>query len=285
MKRNAADPWRTAAMTVVVVLAALGTVWNVGIGSLSGFGIGQISGVCPLGFLETVLADHSFLPRSLVSFLVIAGITAIFGRILCGWVCPIPLLRHWLPGGKQNKNEPRHGNGDANGSRKSEDNEPNPEVERARPALYLLGGTLLSSAIFGFPVFCLICPIGLFFFTVFGVLRLFRYNEPSLDLIAIPVILLVELVLLKKWCSRLCPLGALLGLFATFHRGLVPTVDPARCLVETRGSRCHQCHSVCAFGVDLKKSPPEGRLNECVKCRDCAAICPAKAISFPWWRS
>ena len=36
---------------------------------------------------------------------------------------------------------------------------------------YVLGGALLSTAVFGFPVFCLVCPIGLTFATVLVVWR------------------------------------------------------------------------------------------------------------------
>lgn len=44
----------------------------------------------------------------------------------------------------------------------------------------ILGGSLLSAAVFGFPVFCLICPIGLTFATIVLVMRLFGLRRRGL---------------------------------------------------------------------------------------------------------
>ncbi|MFR1638333.1 MAG: 4Fe-4S binding protein [Eggerthellaceae bacterium] len=68
---------------------------------------------------------------------------------------------------------------------------------------------LLSTAVFGFPVFCLICPVGLTFATLIAVWRLFQFNEVALSLLVFPAMLALEVLVLRKWCSRFCPLGAL----------------------------------------------------------------------------
>ncbi|MDR3437925.1 4Fe-4S binding protein [Telmatospirillum sp.] len=145
---------------------------------------------------------------------------------------------------------------------------------------YVLGGALLSSAIFGFPVFCLVCPIGLFFATLFGLMRLLRFNEPTITLVVFPIVLIVEIIVLRKWCSRICPLGALIGLVSRFNRTLRPEVDAGACLATTRGLKCLACRRVCPEDID----PHEGRgqAAQCTKCRDCADNCPAGAIRFPW---
>ena len=41
----------------------------------------------------------------------------------------------------------------------------------------VLAGALASSAAFGFPVFCLICPVGLTFALVIALWRLAEFNE------------------------------------------------------------------------------------------------------------
>jgi ferredoxin-type protein NapH len=148
--------------------------------------------------------------------------------------------------------------------------------------LPVLGAALASSAIFGFPVFCLICPIGLIFASLFALTRLLNFNEPTLDLIIFPIILVVELVFLRKWCSKICPLGALLSLFSRFNRRLVPTVDRTVCIEETKGIKCQQCRKACSFDIELKHNAGTGHISNCTKCKECSTSCPVHAISFPW---
>ena len=61
-----------------------------------------------------------------------------------------------------------------------------------------VGRRLLLSAVFGFPVFCLVCPIGLTFATVLVVWRLFAAGDMTWSVVLIPLLLVVELVFLRK---------------------------------------------------------------------------------------
>ncbi|WP_145090301.1 4Fe-4S binding protein [Sporomusa sp. KB1] len=293
MSRNRTRTLRITTMAVVAVTIIIGAVKNAGTGSLSAFGVENIAAICPLGYLETALAGRELLPHLLVSFLVIAGLTALLGRVFCGWICPIPLVRK-LVVNKVDEGQQSFTNSTTNddsaqailadgeittasGSQESSGTEKN-----STSGLVILGVTLGSSAIFGFPVFCLICPIGLVFGTLFALIRLLHFNEPSFDLIVFPVIIIVELVLLKKWCSKLCPVGALLSLFSRFNRTLVPTVDRSLCLEESHDTKCQRCRSACSFDVDLKNGSGTGGISDCIKCRECADHCPVQAIRFPW---
>ena len=139
----------------------------------------------------------------------------------------------------------------------------------------VLAGTLASAAVFGFPVFCLICPVGLTFATLIGVWNLFRFNEPSWALIVFPAILIFEVVFLRKWCSKICPVSALVSLVSNANVTLKPRVDRERCLRE-RGIDCHACVDACPEQLD----PHIGRIPECSKCGKCVEACPAHAISI-----
>jgi ferredoxin-type protein NapH len=141
----------------------------------------------------------------------------------------------------------------------------------------VLAGSLLSAAVFGFPVFCLICPIGLIFGTVIVVWQFIGFDDVSLSLLIYPAILIVELLVLRKWCARFCPLGALLSLLSLPNRLLRPKVEVSKCLRE-KGSDCHICQEVCPEGVDPHFSDS---MNECSKCAICIEECPAKAITIP----
>ena len=59
----------------------------------------------------------------------------------------------------------------------------------------MLGGGLLSALVFGFPVFCLLCPIGLSFASVYLVLRLFT-GQFSWALVVVVAVLTVMLFVL-----------------------------------------------------------------------------------------
>ena len=53
---------------------------------------------------------------------------------------------------------------------------------------FVLGGALLSTFIFGFPVFCLVCPIGLTFATILLLVNLFAQGDVTWSLIVVPAI-------------------------------------------------------------------------------------------------
>ena len=147
---------------------------------------------------------------------------------------------------------------------------------------WVLGGALLSTAVFGFPVFCLICPVGLTFATLIAVWRLFQFNEVALSLLVFPAMLALEVLVLRKWCSRFCPLGALLSLASRLNRTFRPVSNEATCLRSSKGEHCHQCADVCPEGIDLHDASASAPMNECTKCRACADACPMHAISFPF---
>lgn len=139
----------------------------------------------------------------------------------------------------------------------------------------VLVGTLASAAVFGFPVFCLICPVGLTFATIIGLWNLVQFDEPSWALIIFPIILIAEVTVLRKWCSKICPISALVSLLSNLNVTLRPRVKADACL-RSRGVDCHACVDVCPEQLD----PHSGRIPECSKCGKCVEACPAKAISI-----
>ncbi len=143
----------------------------------------------------------------------------------------------------------------------------------------VLLGALVSAFIFGFPVFCLICPIGLTFGTVVSIVRLIGFNEPSWGLILFPAIIVIELVVLKKWCHMLCPVSAIISLVSTFNRTFRPKADEEKCL-RTAGEPCAVCASVCPEHIDPRSDLGTRPLSECTRCGACVEACPRGALSF-----
>ncbi|MDR2715669.1 MAG: 4Fe-4S binding protein [Coriobacteriaceae bacterium] len=141
----------------------------------------------------------------------------------------------------------------------------------------VLGGALLSTAVFGFPVFCIVCPVGLTFASLIALWRLVGFNEPSWALLIFPLFLALELFVLKKWCIRFCPLGALMSLMSIPNKLFRPRVDDAKCL-RSQGIDCKVCVTACE--EELDPHCIEG-MHECTKCGLCKEHCPSQAISIP----
>jgi ferredoxin-type protein NapH len=207
------------------------------------------------------------------------------GRIFCAWICPVTLTR----GGVKSNGETSHRN-----QQESEQQIPSvPQTLRASGPVHarrrawasyssygVLGASLLSSLLFGFPVFCLICPIGLMFGSLFAVMRLFGARQPSLELLLFPALLVTEVVILKSWCRSLCPLGALLRIIGGHTRILRPRIEKEHCLV-TRGIACSVCRKACPERIDLLEENGGAELSSCTRCLECHQRCPTKAIRMP----
>lgn len=284
MKKMKARTLRTIVTFAVLVLVAIGyfTAW--GIGNLSGFGWDAFSVLCPLGYLESLVAGKTFVPRAFISFVVILVLIMVLGRVFCAWICPMPTLQRLIPGVRRRKRKDAAQVSQEVSVCEPTADKPAGKVRRVRfdSRFGVLLGALASAAIFGSPVFCLICPVGLAFATVLLVMRLFAFGDVTWAVVVVPLVLLIEVVFLRKWCGKFCPLGALISLVSGANRTLRPHVDDAACLFTSKGVRCFACSKACPEHLDVRRPQlSEEALGNCTKCRECADACPAKAISFP----
>lgn len=306
MKKNS-KTLRTLTALAVIVIVFVGFLTNLGIGTISAPGIWDISILCPLGALGTMLASKMMVPRALVSLVVMVVLIIIFARAFCGWICPVPLVQKLRdlfskPQAKEAKAE------DADGT-KAANVAPLTDEEKAALATgcekdakgltgcascakkrgdavdarhFVLGGALVSTFIFGFPVFCLVCPIGLTFATILLLVNLFGQGDVTWSLIVVPALLIAEVVLFKKWCHKLCPLSAFMSLIAKLNRTFKPTIDDAKCLETSKGATCGRCGKACNEGIDPRHPElSKAAWSECTKCRSCVDACPANAITMP----
>ena len=146
---------------------------------------------------------------------------------------------------------------------------------------FILGGTLLSAAIFGFPVFCLVCPVGLSFALVFLLIALFGGGDVTWSVLVVPALLLAEVVFFRKWCSHLCPISSLMSLVGKANRTFQPTINDEKCLETAHGATCGRCAEVCEVAINPRHPELGTTFAECTRCRACADACPGHAISFP----
>jgi len=217
-------------------------------------------GACPIGSLQgSFSADKS-------TIFYVGGILLLycilFGRLICGWLCPFGLIQELLYKIKTPK------------LKKS-------PVTRALsffkyvvlvffvfivPITYAFRDTPL-------PAFCkYICPAGTFeggimllsnkvnesYFAMLGPLFTWKF----LLLISISV---ACVFIFRMFCRFICPLGSLYGLFNRISLFGVK-VDMPKC------TNCGLCVNHCK--MDIKKVGDA----ECIACGECADVCPTKAI-------
>ncbi len=308
-KRSRISRVRKSVLGVTFALFCIGVVISGGLGDACSVGYDAIAAVCPLGALESIFGSWAFAPRLVIGLIFALVVVLVVGRAFCSWICPVPPLQGFLQTKKRKHQVAADRKASAEQSLekwkqvcggcagsctgscgsnvRSAEEEDNyvEESAKRRSGLRLdsrhavLAGALATTALCGFPVFCLVCPVGLTFATVIALYRFIGFNEPAIDLIVFPAIIVLELVFLRKWCHRFCPISALLSLFAPLARRLRPVVDTENCL-RSSGEDCVVCGSVCPEGIDPVGNLGDRPLYECTRCGRCAEACPTQAIAF-----
>ncbi len=210
----------------------------------------------PLQAIAATIASREALVLYLPALVTIAA-TLVFGRVWCGWICPLgALLELFGPKGTR-KMRPWF-----------------------RQIKYFFLITILLMAAFGSLAFMWLDPITIL---VRGVadpvsVVLSIIDAPAIKVLTllsvVPLLLVLGLNLIEKrfWCRYLCPLGAIIGLgskFAWIRR----RVNAASCV------QCGDCVKTCPMGA-INPETIQQDPAECVMCMDCAAPCPKTAISF-----
>ena len=251
----------------------------------------------PLLMLSATLAG-----RALVAGLALACLTllltVVFGRVWCGWLCPLGTVLEWL------------------GPRQTARKAPS---ERWRVVKYLLLFAILVGALLGNQTLAFLDPITLLNRTLafaawpalrFAVVQaeqflyqipplwgpldaihaaviqpLFQQVQPVFALSSLIALLFGVLVALnwwaeRFWCRYLCPLGGLLGLLSKLS--LVRREVSDHCALCARCT--HQCPTGTIDPADEYRSDPA----ECVVCFDCLSDCTREGLGFRWqlprWR-
>ena len=190
-------------------------------------------------------------------FLLVAfiGMSLLFRKAFCSWVCPVGTVSEWLwQGGRElfrrNFQVPRWIDVPLRG------------LKYVLMLLFVWVVVAMSAAdIRGF----LSSPYGL----VADVKMLDFFRAPSNTTIAVCSALVILSVVTKNfWCRYLCPYGALMGAVALVSP-LRITRDPVSCI------DCGKCAKACPslVPVDVLRSV---RTAECNGCFSCVSACPVK---------
>lgn len=238
----------------IMVLIVGGAMYDFATGTLAVFGLSMIRFICPVGFLEISLATRSIVWEALPYTLLALGAIFLVGRFPCGWLCPMYKFKHWAE-----SVVPIHRLQSA--SRRL------PFRVTWRDGMAVLGGVLATSAITGYPVYCIICPIGIISRNLISLGTHFTIH-PDIVLVAFyPLVL----GLFVDW-QRVCPVGSIGGLANQTAPLRAPQPDWEACV------ECKSCTNVCPEDIDIWD--PDVDMGACTQCLKCCAECPEGALDL-----
>lgn len=218
---------------------------------------------CPLGALQNALTGTGHGGAYyIIGILLLYGL--IFGRTICGFLCPMGFGQDLLYKLKT----------------------PKLKKSKVTRLFSYLKYVILAVLVIGIPViyaidqtavpgFCkYICPAG----TLEGAVMLLVH--PSNDslygmlgalfswkTVVLVCVFTASIFIYRFFCRFLCPLGAIYGLFNRFAL-LGIKVNRSKC------TNCGKCVSKCKMDI---KSVGD---HECINCGECISVCPTKAITW-----
>ena len=219
---------------------------------------------CPIGAMQLFIAGakHS-ISLFVAGFLLTTGL--LFGRFICGYVCPMGLVQDLIYKIKIPKLRLRLR-----------------FVRYAKYAVLAVFVVILPYVVrhelsgLGSPWFCeYICPSG----TVFAAVPLLAANDFLRGMIGTQFfikaavaagLVITSLFVYRFFCRVLCPLGAVYALFNKF------AVFRMHCNAEKCVS-CGRCSQACHTELDPAKKPNS---PECVRCGKCIKSCDAGALGY-----
>jgi len=210
---------------------------------------------CPIGIIAQFSALH-FFPLIAVGLLVTVG--ALFGSLVCGWVCPFGFLQDLAAKVPTRRFDL-------------------PKIAGHMRYVMLIGTVLAIPYFFGegHPLFvCRICPAGALEAAVPNMIgQVIAGSEvvwPNAVKLTILALFLIAIFFMRRpWCRLLCPLGAIFTLFNRFSAFFLH-FDTEEC------THCERCHKLCKFGIEPEKAPNDLR---CVRCLECTR-CSPEALSL-----
>ena len=202
--------------------------------------------------------SFSVLSTQLLTLLIVLGVTALWGRFFCGWLCSFGALQE-LTAFVSNKLLPRKRKLPAAADR---------ILKYAKYAILLT--LILAVWVLQLPVDSSMSPWGIFGMLVSGNWSVMRAAIPTIGFALLAGILIASFFAERFFCRYLCPLGAI---FTPISAGRLFRIRRK----ESLCSNCGRCSRACAMGVNV----PEGthvRSGECIDCMRCTETCAPAAL-------
>lgn len=270
--------------------------------------------ICPVGGMQTLVtgkvSSHLLIPTLIALFLFLIPIF-ILGNVFCGWVCPLGTIIDgfdtFIERFMSRIDKKRERRFNQNRIKKVNNQGficktcPFSRLlynQSAKIANGVLVTSLIGSAIFKFPIFCSICPIGIVAKGMFHLKSITTITGRMMPMIVelwpIPIIaILLSLREKRYWCRKICPVGASLNISGSVSPLIRPSVINEKCVMKECPKTCEdfhldycgacrlidqkKCERICPQGIDLLN---KGSLASCTKCFECYIQCDNDAIKI-----
>jgi len=262
----------------------------------------------PLTWLAAFLASRSLPEKTVLILGIFFVLTVLFGRVFCGWVCPLGTLIDGAGRLLRPARLERRATRERLKSREASPLEP----FLGRRTKYLILIALLVLALFGVNAAGWFDPLAILMrATAFSLVPAgewsleqtlgraayapgvseflypayqwskdeilastpHQFGQGPLHLLILLGVLALSRIRRRYWCSVLCPLGAFWAVVARF------SVWKRR----VQQTACNQC-SICATTCRMEAVPLESAdtvdPGECLRCMECAEMCPRAGIEF-----
>jgi len=246
---------------------------------IAGQTIGTLSYPCTREIPQLLLGRATFLtnfglwqttfPGSLKAFLWLMvpylGTTLLFGRGICGWICPFGGVTEAMVTGKRErwhldflrKTEVSSGAMRYGGLK-----------IWVKDIKYGLLAAVILLSVFFFPIVCAYCPVFWLssmpvFWTIAGLIAVFAIILPFMTK--------------RRWWCHICPLGATFALIdkISFFR---VRIDKKKCI------KCMDCVQECRMSALSPEAVAGSGVpdSDCVRCGRCIEVCPEEAVDLRW---
>jgi ferredoxin len=243
----------------VFLLAFVALFWGLAEPRVPGVAASILLALDPLTSVGSALSDWT-VPRWTWIGLAVLVLTSVLGRFFCGWVCPLGTLQQivsWVAGPERRKR---------------------PKINRYHrwfSIKYIVLAVLLVWAALGANHIGWLGPIPLLHRAFAAGIRplwhggLAQGGWVSFGLLA--TILLLSAAVPRFFCRAVCPLGALMGIFAR--------LAPLRIRRDQSGS-CTGC-TLCVFACQGADEPlDKHRVSECHVCLNCLGKCAEESLHY-----
>ncbi|WP_040330735.1 4Fe-4S binding protein [Clostridium ihumii] len=221
-------------------------------------------GSCPIGSLQAVIGSMKYnLSLYVIGIMMFFGV--LFGRFICGFLCPFGLIQDLL-----NKIP----------FKKIKVNKKINNIMKYFKYVILMVFVIILPMFWvndvgmGSPYFCkLICPSG----TLTAGIPLAILNKPlratlgflfQWKVFILIITILLSIIIYRPFCRYICPLGAIYSVFnpISFYK---MDIDKSKC------NGCKACERKCKMNIEVYKNPNS---LECIRCGECAKVCKQNAI-------
>ncbi len=231
--------------TVVVVLGGiiLGSIPNLALSIqtlLSSIGVG---------------APFNVLLPMIINLAILLLTVLLFGRILCGFACPVGSLQELISQIKYKSN-----------------------IKKQKNVKYKIDISLKTATIIRWIFFGVITVLAIFWsFSLLQIINPFIgfniFTNPLAPLFLIPgitliLVIIVSFFIYRPWCRLFCPFGALSSLVGRFTQ-----------FKYVRTEDCNDC-GLCETICPTHQAERDSKKRECYYCNRCVTVCPQDAIKL-----